>query len=125
VTEASTQIEDGYLIIETNYRVYAYTRESFSFHARKDYSHDTKESPLQIAILSLFLEMKARFGNMVMAVLSRDSVREAFKNGITADQIISFLTSHAHAEMRKQVCDALSLRERKNMIFDTMFNRPL
>lgn len=40
---------------------------------------------------------------MVMAVLSRDSVREAFKNGITADQIILFLTSHAHAEMRKQV----------------------
>jgi transcription initiation factor TFIIH subunit 4 len=76
----------GYIIIETNYRVYAYT-----------------SSPLQIAILSLFLELKSRFKNMVMGVLSRESVKEAFSNGITSEQIISFLTTHAHPEMRKQV----------------------
>ena len=60
----------GYIIIETNYRVYAYTN-----------------SPLQMAILSLFLDLKSRFKNMVMGVLSRESVREAFSNGITSEQV--------------------------------------
>lgn len=46
--------------------------------------------------------MRARFANMVMGMLTRESVRDAFGNGITADQIISFMTAHAHAEMRKQ-----------------------
>jgi transcription initiation factor TFIIH subunit 4 len=76
----------GYILIETNYRVYAYT-----------------DSPLQIAILSLFVAMKAKFANMVLGVLSRDSVREAFSNGITADQIIAFLVAHAHPQMKLTV----------------------
>jgi transcription initiation factor TFIIH subunit 4 len=67
--EPSTR--QGYIIIETNYRVYAYT-----------------SSPLQMAILGLFLELKSRFKNMVMGVLSRESVREAFTNGITSEQVI-------------------------------------
>jgi transcription initiation factor TFIIH subunit 4 len=36
---------------------------------------------------------------MVVGILSRDSVREAYAKGITADQIISYLTNHAHPEM--------------------------
>jgi transcription initiation factor TFIIH subunit 4 len=49
-----------------------------------------KDSPLQISILSLFMELKARFGNMVMGMMTRDSVRDAFLNGITADQVRVF-----------------------------------
>ncbi|KAL7746892.1 RNA polymerase II transcription factor B 52 kDa subunit [Sorochytrium milnesiophthora] len=87
VTErgAMSDVEQGFIIIETNYRVYAYT-----------------SSPLQIAILDLFIDIKARFPNMVSGVLSRDSVMDALKCGITADQIIQYLNAHAHQQMRKK-----------------------
>ncbi|KAJ3035498.1 RNA polymerase II transcription factor B 52 kDa subunit [Rhizophlyctis rosea] len=77
--------EGGFLIIETNYRVYAYT-----------------DSSLQIAILDLFIDLQTRFANMVMGMITRDSIRRALANGIAAEQIISFLITHAHPEMRKQ-----------------------
>ncbi|KAJ3275691.1 RNA polymerase II transcription factor B 52 kDa subunit [Borealophlyctis nickersoniae] len=77
--------EGGFIIVETNYRVYAYT-----------------DSPLQIAVLDLFLALQTRFANMVVGQLTRDKVRDAFTKGITAEQIITFLTTHAHPEMRKQ-----------------------
>ncbi|KAI1290376.1 General transcription factor IIH subunit 4 [Halotydeus destructor] len=72
----------GYAIVETNYRVYAYT-----------------ESPLQIALLGLFTELQYRFPSFCLGILSRDSVREALKSGITAEQIIHFLTINAHPSL--------------------------
>lgn len=72
----------GFIIIETNYRLYAYT-----------------ESPLQISILNLFCHLKSRFRNLVVARLTRDSVRRALVNGITAEQIIQYLVSNAHDQM--------------------------
>lgn len=82
-TSFSTEV-DGFIIIETNFRVYAYT-----------------SSPLQIAVLNLFVHLKARFANMVMGNITRESVRVALSNGIKADQIIQYLTVHAHPQMRK------------------------
>ena len=38
---------------------------------------------------------------MVTGVVTRDSIRRALSKGITADQIITYLTAHAHAQMRK------------------------
>lgn len=70
------------IIVETNYRVYGYT-----------------DSNLQVALLGLFTEMLYRFPNLVVGVLTRDSIRQAFRGGITADQIISYLEQHAHATM--------------------------
>nr|KAJ3422193.1 RNA polymerase II transcription factor B 52 kDa subunit [Polyrhizophydium stewartii] len=60
---------EGFIIVETNYRVYAYTN-----------------SPLQIAVLSLFVSMRVRFANMVIGLITRDSVRDALAKGITSDQ---------------------------------------
>ncbi|XP_005091897.1 general transcription factor IIH subunit 4 [Aplysia californica] len=74
----------GFIVVETNYRVYAYT-----------------DSPLQIALLALFCDMLYRFPNMAAANLSRTSVRAALSRGITADQILHYLQSHAHPEMLK------------------------
>lgn len=76
---------EGTIIIETNFKVYCYT-----------------SSPLQIAILNLFVHLKTRFSNMVAGVVTRDSVRQALINGITADQIISYLETHAHPSMIKK-----------------------
>ncbi|KAF9532674.1 transcription factor Tfb2-domain-containing protein [Crepidotus variabilis] len=76
--------QEGFIILETNYRVYAYT-----------------DNPLQTAVLNLFVSLKYRFPNLVVGSITRESVRKALANGITADQIISYLMSHAHPQMRK------------------------
>ena len=83
-TTAEGSSGTGFILIETNYRVYAYT-----------------SSPLQIAILQLFCRLSTRYPNMVAGKITRESVRRAVAMGITSDQIISFLTTHAHPQMRK------------------------
>lgn len=75
----------GFIVIETNYRIYAYT-----------------SSTLQIAILSLFSRLTTRYPNMVAGKLTRESIRRAVGMGITSEQIISFLTTHAHPQMHNK-----------------------
>ncbi|KAH9907541.1 RNA polymerase II transcription factor B subunit 2-like protein [Xylariomycetidae sp. FL2044] len=72
------------IILETNFRLYAYV-----------------QSPLQIAVLALFSELKFRFYGMVSAHLTRNSIRKAVDMGITSDQIISYLATHAHEQMHR------------------------
>lgn len=76
--------QKGSVIIETNYRIYAYT-----------------QSTLQIAVLALFAKLNMRFPDMVAGRLSRQSIRQAINFGITADQIISYLAAHAHDQMHR------------------------
>ncbi|KAF3934375.1 hypothetical protein ABW20_dc0100219 [Dactylellina cionopaga] len=76
--------ENGFLIIETNYRMYAYTN-----------------SPLQIAVLNLFARLISRFPNLVAARITRESIRQAINKGITAEQIIDYMTANAHPQLRK------------------------
>jgi len=83
-TAGSSGPQEGFIILETNYRVYAYT-----------------DNPLQIAVLGLFVSLKYRFPNLVVGSVTRDSVKEALSSGISADQIISYLVTHAHPQMRK------------------------
>ncbi|KAL8674135.1 MAG: hypothetical protein Q9168_001472 [Polycauliona sp. 1 TL-2023] len=80
----SSNDDKGFVVVETNYRIYAYT-----------------SSPLQIAILSLFTRLITRYPNMVTGKMTRESVRNAINIGITGDQIIDFLYTHAHPQMRK------------------------
>ncbi|XP_030853454.1 general transcription factor IIH subunit 4 [Strongylocentrotus purpuratus] len=75
--------KDGFIVVETNFRIYAYT-----------------ESDLQVEILGLFCSMMYRFPNLSVAALTRESVQLAISNGITAEQILSFLRTHAHPNMR-------------------------
>uniref|UniRef100_A0A1A8Q2N9 General transcription factor IIH subunit 4 n=1 Tax=Nothobranchius rachovii TaxID=451742 RepID=A0A1A8Q2N9_9TELE len=77
--------DTGFIIVETNYRIYAYTN-----------------SELQIALVALFCEMLYRFPNVVVAQLTRESVQQAIANGITAQQIIHFLKTRAHPVILKQ-----------------------
>nr|CDS33418.1 general transcription factor IIH polypeptide 4 [Hymenolepis microstoma] len=75
----------GYIVVETNFRVYAYT-----------------DSVLKTSLLSLFSKIRIRFPNMIVADITRESVREALLRGISSQQIISFLTSNAHPDMLRQ-----------------------
>ncbi|KAF2138474.1 uncharacterized protein K452DRAFT_311414 [Aplosporella prunicola CBS 121167] len=76
----------GYIIIETNYRLYAYT-----------------SSELQIAVLNLFTRLTTRFPNLVAGKLTKESVQRAIALGITSDQIIAYLDTYAHPQMQKHV----------------------
>ena len=58
------------IIVETNYRVYAYTT-----------------SDLQIALLKLFVAVQYRLANLAVGVISRESVRDALTHGITSSQV--------------------------------------
>ncbi|KAL1741910.1 transcription factor Tfb2-domain-containing protein [Schizophyllum fasciatum] len=78
--------KEGFIVLETNYRVYAYT-----------------DNALQTAVLNLFITPKYRFPNLVVGSITRESVKRAMSNGITADQIISYLITHAHPQMHKNV----------------------
>ncbi|KAG9001428.1 RNA polymerase II transcription factor B 52 kDa subunit [Tulasnella sp. JGI-2019a] len=77
-------VRQGFIILETNYRLYAYT-----------------DNTLQVAILNLFVSLKGRYPDLVTGAITRESVKKALDNGINADQIISYLVTHAHPQMRK------------------------
>jgi transcription initiation factor TFIIH subunit 4 len=87
--EDNTNYEKGYIIVETNYRVYAYT-----------------DSKLQISLLALFTELLYRFPNVTVGVITRDSIRQALRGGICARQIISYLEQHAHTKMVEAVASS-------------------
>lgn len=91
----------GQIILETNFSIYAYTN-----------------SPLEIAILNLFVTMKTRFANMVIGTITRESIRNALLNGIKATQIINFLEAHAHPQMRALAKEKLD----KKIEFDVSHN---
>ncbi|VZH99942.1 unnamed protein product [Fusarium fujikuroi] len=58
-------------------------------------------STLQIAVLALFTKLAMRFPDMVAGRISRQSIRQAIQFGITAEQIISYLSAHAHDQMHR------------------------
>ncbi len=91
---SSTGTARGFIIVETNFRVYAYT-----------------SSPLQIALLSLFINLRSRHPNLVTGKMSKSSVQRAVLAGITAEQIISYLTSHAHPQMRRHAAAEQALQQ--------------
>ncbi|RKP17716.1 Tfb2-domain-containing protein, partial [Rozella allomycis CSF55] len=106
-SDKTIQETTGFILVETNFRVYAYT-----------------ESDLNMAILKLFCHMQGRFPNLVYGLITQDSVRKAYDMGITAKQIISFLTSHAHPRMKQTgqsqlipttICDQLLLWEKDTL----------
>lgn len=76
--------EKGFVILETNYRLYAYT-----------------SSPLLISIISLFAALHTRYPNLITAKITKASVLRALGAGITANQIITYLTVHAHPILRR------------------------
>lgn len=101
------------VVVQTNFQVVAYTR-----------------SKLHISTLGLFCDVQSyrRLPNVIFFHLSRDSVRGAFRLGVTADQILRFLHVHAHPMLRSEgralvpanVRDQIMLwdRERRRVVMD-------
>lgn len=82
---AASANDRGYIILETNYRFYAYT-----------------SSPLPISILSLFATLHTRYPNLITGKITKSSIQSAIAMGITSSQIIAYLTVHAHPILRAQ-----------------------
>jgi len=76
---ARLEEKNVFIIVETNFKCYCYT-----------------ESSLHVEMIKLFAEPECILPNLLVAVITRSSIREAFKMGITADQIIHFLVENAH-----------------------------
>ncbi|KAL9108114.1 MAG: hypothetical protein Q9227_007090 [Pyrenula ochraceoflavens] len=101
----------GFIIIETNYRLYAYT-----------------SSPLQISLLALFVNLRSRHPNLVTGKMTKSSVQRAVHMGITAEQIISYLSTHAHPQMRRhaalEAANNANTTSNSNAPTDTQTSQP-
>jgi len=73
------------IIVQTNFQLCAYTT-----------------SPLHLSMLGLFCNVLnyRRLPNVIFYQITRDSVKQAFRLGITARQILRFLKMHAHPRLR-------------------------
>lgn len=83
VTKTTGEI---HIFVETNFRVYAYTTSNF-----------------QTNLLALFTHLRCKLPGLVVGHLTRDAVRSALMNGITAQQIIAYLNAHAHPRMKRGI----------------------
>eukprot|EP00897_Mesotaenium_endlicherianum_P003507 jgi/Mesen1/3184/ME000184S02243 len=79
------QPAEGFIVVETNYRVYAYTA-----------------SKLQRQILRLFVRVEYQLPNLVVGALTRESCNAALRSGITASQMIDYLRMHAHPQVAQR-----------------------
>ncbi|KAG2490638.1 hypothetical protein HYH03_011029 [Edaphochlamys debaryana] len=70
---------DAYIIVESNYRVYAYTR-----------------SPVTTAVLELFVKREALLPNLFVGAIRRDSILGALSRGITAEELVAYLGARPH-----------------------------
>lgn len=78
--------EYGFIIVETNFRVYAYT-----------------SSAVRQAILRLFMRCDVLLPNLFVGTITRDNVTAALESGVTAEQIVGYLRQHAHPRVANRV----------------------
>ena len=76
----------GYLILENNFRVYCY-----------------RESATAIRALALFARLETRLPGLVVATITRRSAQYALlEGGLSADQLLGYLRTHAHPKQRER-----------------------
>lgn len=104
------------VVVQTNFQVAAYTR-----------------SKLHVSTLGLFCDVSSykRLPNVIFFHITRDSIRSAFRLGVTADQILRFLMVHAHPMLRSggqplvpaNVKDQVLLwdKERRRVVMDEVW----
>uniref|UniRef100_A0A1I8HXV2 General transcription factor IIH subunit 4 n=1 Tax=Macrostomum lignano TaxID=282301 RepID=A0A1I8HXV2_9PLAT len=79
-----------------------------------------------VALVALFTQPLYRFPNLFCGHITRQSVADALSHGITARQLLSFMTASAHPQLRQRqlptvlpptVCDQMLLWERERNRF--------
>jgi len=69
-----SQQNNKFLLIETNFKVFAYTNSQFDF-----------------AMIEFLFEIEYVFPNFIVAHITRKSIRNALKRGINSSKVINFL----------------------------------
>ncbi|EEE61913.1 hypothetical protein OsJ_16644 [Oryza sativa Japonica Group] len=82
----SSSNKEGFVVVETNFRMYAYST-----------------SRLHCEILRLFSRVEYQLPNLIVGSITKESLYGAFENGITAEQIISFLQQNAHPRVADKI----------------------
>ncbi|WOK92805.1 RNA polymerase II transcription factor B subunit 2 isoform X4 [Canna indica] len=82
----SSSNKEGFVVVETNFRLYAYST-----------------SKLYCEILRLFSRIEYQLPNLIVGAITKESLYNAFENGITAEQIISFLQQNAHPRVAQKI----------------------
>ncbi|XP_059065275.1 general transcription and DNA repair factor IIH subunit TFB2 [Cryptomeria japonica] len=97
------KLAKGFMIVETNFKLYGYST-----------------SKLHYQILNYFARIENQLPNLIVGILTRESLYAAFDCGITAEQIIEFLSKNAHPRIANResavptnVTDQLKLWERE------------
>eukprot|EP00808_Paulinella_micropora_P027016 g34080.t1 len=75
--------QKGFIIVESSFKVYAFTT-----------------SRLQLALLKLFCHLLYELPNMVAGIMTKATIRRAFKKNISAQEIIDYLEQHLHPQCR-------------------------
>ncbi|XP_039134832.1 LOW QUALITY PROTEIN: general transcription and DNA repair factor IIH subunit TFB2 [Dioscorea cayenensis subsp. rotundata] len=81
----SSSRKQGFVVVETNFRMYAYS-----------------SSKLHCEILRLFSRVEYQLPNLIVGAITKESLYNAFENGITAEQIVSFLQQNAHPRVAEK-----------------------
>ncbi|KAJ0966893.1 hypothetical protein J5N97_023810 [Dioscorea zingiberensis] len=81
----SSSRKQGFVVVETNFRTYAYST-----------------SKLHCEILRLFARVEYQLPNLIVGAITKESLYNAFENGITAEQIVSFLQQNAHPRVAEK-----------------------
>ncbi|XP_078427415.1 transcription factor-like protein [Wolffia australiana] len=81
----SSSRKEGFVVVETNFRLYAYST-----------------SKLHSEILRLFARVEYQLPNLIVGAITKESLYNAFENGITGEQIISFLQQNAHPRVAEK-----------------------
>lgn len=66
----------SFITIETNFKMYAYTKSEY-----------------EISIIKLFSEIQLELPNLIKSMITEESVNYAFEKGVTSTQIIHFLNA--------------------------------
>ncbi|XP_015888991.1 general transcription and DNA repair factor IIH subunit TFB2 [Ziziphus jujuba] len=82
----SSSRKQGFVVVETNFRMYAYST-----------------SKLHCEILRLFSRIEYQLPNLIVGAITKESLYTAFENGITAEQIISFIQQNAHPRVAERI----------------------
>ncbi|KAJ4976504.1 hypothetical protein NE237_001610 [Protea cynaroides] len=81
----SSSRKQGFVVVETNFRTYAYS-----------------SSKLHCEILRLFSRVEYQLPNLIVGAITKESLYSAFQNGISSEQIISFLQQNAHPRVAER-----------------------
>ncbi|TYJ13093.1 hypothetical protein E1A91_A10G027800v1 [Gossypium mustelinum] len=85
LTDSSSR-KQGFVVVETNFRMYAYS-----------------SSKLHCEILRLFARVEYQLPNLIVGAITKESLYNAFENGITAEQIVTFLQQNAHPRVAAKI----------------------